>query len=149
MWKKSVLLVLAAWLFLAGCQSSTGTSGVMEVRNAWARPAATGANGAVYLVIENGTTQEDRLLSAETDIATAVELHLSQIEGDHMSMHRQEQVIVPAGETIAFSPGGLHIMLVGLKLNLKIGETFDVKLKFEHGGEKTIPVTVKDDVNDD
>ena len=121
----------------------------MEVRNAWARPTAIGDNGAVYLVIENGTAQEDRLLSAQTDIATAVEMHLSQMEGDHMSMHRQEQVTVPAGETVAFSPGGLHIMLVGLQRDLKVGETFDVKLQFEHAGEKTITVSVKDDGNDD
>ena len=119
------------------------------MKNAWARPGATGDNGAVYLVIENGTAQEDQLLSAQTDIATAVELHLSQMQGDHMSMHRQEQVVLPAGEAVEFSPGGLHIMLVGLQRDLKVSETFEVKLQFEHAGEKTITVTVKDDVNDD
>jgi copper(I)-binding protein len=149
MWKKRILLVLASWLLLAGCQSSARTSGVLEVRDAWARPAAIGDNGAVYLVIENGTAQEDQLLSAQTDIAAAVEIHLSQMEGDHMSMHQQEHVAVPAGETVEFSPGGLHIMLVSLQRDLRIGETFDMKLKFEHGGEKTITVSVKDDGNDD
>ena len=149
MGKNGLLLVLFSWLFLAGCQSSKNTSGLLDVKNAWSRPAATGDNGAVYLVIENGTAQEDQLLSAQTDIATAVELHLSQVEGDHMSMHQQEQLTVSPGEMVAFSPGGLHIMLVSLKRDLQAGETFDVKLKFEHAGEKTIPVTVKDDVNDD
>ena len=149
MWKKGSLLLLVSWLFLAACQSSRNTSGDLEVKDAWSRPASTGDNGAVYLVIENGTAQEDQVLSVQTDIATAVELHLSQMEGDHMSMHRQEQVTVPAGETLAFSPGGLHIMLVGLQRDLKLGETFDMKLQFEHAGEKTISVTVKDDGNND
>ena len=100
-------------------------------------------------MIENGMVQEDMLISVQTEIAMAVEMHLSQMAGDHMSMHRQEQVTVPAGETVVFSPGGLHIMLVGLQRDLKPGETFDVKLQFEQAGEKTITVSVKDDGNDD
>jgi periplasmic copper chaperone A len=66
-----------------------------------------------------------------------------------MSMHQQEEVALPAGELVAFSPGGLHIMLVGLTRDLKSGEMFDIKLTFEYAGEKTVTVTVRDDVNDD
>lgn len=148
--KKKFFLVLAALLsLLAACQPSRITSGVLEVKDAWARPAATGDNGAVYCVIENGTVQDDALLSAQTDIATAVELHLSQLEGDHMSMHQQKQVVLPAGEAVEFSPGGLHIMLVGLRRDLTNGETFEIRLEFEHAGEQTVTVRVRDDVNDD
>jgi copper(I)-binding protein len=102
----------------------------------------------VYLVIENGTARDDMLLSAGADVATAVELHLSKMDGDHMSMHQQEQVVLPAGEAVAFSPGGLHIMLVGLTRDLSNGETFEIRLEFERAGEQTVTVTVKDEMND-
>ena len=148
--KKNIFLVLISVLpVLAACQSSRITSGVLEVKDAWARPAASGDNGAVYFIIENGTSQDDALLSARGDIANAVELHLSQMDGDHMSMHEQEQVVLPAGEAVEFSPGGLHVMLVDLTRGLKAGETFDMTLRFEHAGEKNVTVTVKDNVNDD
>ena len=148
--KKNIFLVLVSVLpLLAACQPSRITSGVLDVKDAWARPAAAGDNGAVYCVIENGTSQDDALLSAGADIATAVELHLSQMDGDHMSMHEQEQVVLPAGEAVEFSPGGLHVMLVDLTRGLKAGETFDMTLRFEHAGEKNVTVTVKDNVNDD
>ena len=147
--KKIIFLVLISWVLLAACQSSKITTGVLKVKDAWARPAVTGDNGAVYLVIENGTSQADTLLLAKTDVAPAVELHLSQIEGDHMSMHQQEQIVLPAGEAVEFSPGGLHIMLVGLTRELKTAETFEITLLFEYAGEKNVTVTVKDDVNDD
>lgn len=148
--KKNIFLVLGSVLpLLAACQSSRITIGVLEVKDAWARPAAAGDNGAVYFIIENGTSQDDALLSARADIATAVELHLSQMDGDHMSMHEQEQVVLPAREAVEFSPGGLHVMLVDLTRGLKTGETFDMTLRFEHVGEKNITVTVKDNVNDD
>ena len=147
--KKIIWLVLLSWVLLSACQSSKITTGELDVKNAWARPAKFGDNGAAYFVIENGTSQEDRLLSAQTDIASAVEMHLSQMEGDHMSMHQQEAVTLPAGETVEFSPGGLHIMLVGLMGDLQNGETFNIKLTFERAGEKSVIVTVRDDVNDD
>jgi hypothetical protein len=148
--KNNIFLVLVAISsLLAACQPSRITSGVMDVRNAWARPASTGDNGAVYFVIENGTAQDDVLLSAEADVATAVELHLSQMDGDHMSMHQQEQVVLPAGEAVEFSPGGLHIMLVGLMRDLTNGETFEIRLEFARATGQTVTVTVKDDVNDD
>jgi periplasmic copper chaperone A len=147
--KKIIWLVLVSGVLLSACQSSKITTGELAVKDAWARPAKPGDNGAAYLVIENGTSQEDRLLSAQTAIASTVELHLSQLEGDHMSMHPQEAVTLPAGEAVEFSPGGFHIMLVGLTRDLKNGETFHIQLTFERAGEKSVTVTVRDDVNDD
>ena len=146
--RKKFFLVFVFLMLLAACQSSKITTGVLDVNNAWARPAANGDNGAVYFVIENGTSQDDALLSGQTDIAAAVELHLSQMEGDHMSMHQQKEIVLPAGEAVEFSPGGLHVMLVGLTRELRTGETFDITLVFAGAGEKSITVTVKDDVND-
>jgi periplasmic copper chaperone A len=147
--KKIVFLVLIAAMWLAGCQPARITTGILDIKNPWARPAAESANGAVYFVIENGTSQDDVLLSGRTDIASVVELHESEIDGDHMSMHHQDEVVLPAGEAVEFSPGGLHIMLVGLTRQLKAGETFDITLVFKQAGEKTVTVSVKDDVNDD
>ena len=147
--KKTSLLIFLSLILLSACQSSRITTGALDVNNAWARPAASGDNGAVYFVIENGTSQDDVFLSGQTDIASAVELHLSQVEGDYMSMHHQEQIVLPAGESVEFSPGGLHVMLVGLTRNLSAGDIFDITLVFKQAGEKTVTVTVKDDVNDD
>jgi periplasmic copper chaperone A len=147
--KRTAFLVLMVSMLLAACRPARITTGSLDVRNAWARPAAEGDNGAIYFVIENGTAQDDVLLSGRTDLASAVELHESKMEGDHMSMHQQDEVVLPAGEAVEFSPGGLHIMLVGLTRELKAGETFDITLVFKQAGEKIVSVSVKDDVNDD
>ena len=145
---KKLSFLLFVWI-LAACQSSKITTGVLDVQNAWARPAASGDNGAIYFIIENGTAEDDALLSGQSDVAAAVEMHQSQMEGDHMSMHQQDQIALPAGGAVEFSPGGFHIMLVGLRRDLKAGQTFDITLVFDRAGEKKITVTVRDDVNDD
>ena len=146
---RKLSLFLVWVVLLAACQPAKISTGVLDVKNVWARPAANGNNGAVYFMIENGTEQEDALLAARSDIAAAVELHMSVTEGDHMSMHQQDVVNVPAGEAVAFTPGSLHVMLIGLTRELKTGDTFEVTLEFENAGEKIVTVTVRDDVNDD
>ena len=145
--KQSLFLVWV--ILLVACQPVKISTGVLDVKNVWARPAASGDNGAVYFMIENGTAQDDVLHSVRADIAGAVELHMSVMEGDRMSMHQQEVVAIPAGEAVEFTPGGLHVMLVGLARELKAGDTFEVTLEFENAGEKVVTVTVRDDVNDD
>ena len=147
--KKRVVPIVLSLILLVACQSSKITTGVLEVKDAWARPAPAGDNGAVYFVIENGTTQNDVLLSAKSEIASAVELHISEMEGDHMSMHHKAEIALPAGEAVKFSPGGLHVMLVGLTQDLKLGDAFDVTLNFQNAGEKVVTVTVQEGVNDD
>ena len=147
--RKNIVSLFVSLIFLVACGPAKITTGVLEVKNAWARPAPAGDNGAVYFVIENGNSQADKLLSAESEIAPAVELHMSEMQGDHMSMNHQDEVALPAGEAVEFSPGGLHVMLVSLTQDLKNGDTFDIILKFESAGEKVVTVTVKDDVNND
>jgi periplasmic copper chaperone A len=146
---KKITILFISLMMLTACQASKITTGALDVKDAWARPALSGDNGAVYFVIENGTAQDHVLLSARTDIASAVELHLSQMDGDHMSMHQQEEILLPAGEAVEFSPGGLHVMLVGLTRKLTVSETFEITLGFKQAGEKIVTVTVRDDVNDD
>jgi len=51
-------------------------------------------------------------------------------------------VDVPAGETVRFRPGGLHLMLVVPDSTVREGGTFDLTLHFERSGDRTIPVEV-------
>ncbi|MBI3163301.1 MAG: copper chaperone PCu(A)C [Chloroflexi bacterium] len=117
----------------------------LTVNETWARPASKGENGAVYFVIQNDTASEDALISASTDIASTTEAHMSMLNDQGVaSMQMQEAVIVPAGESVTFKPGGLHIMLVDLTENLKVGDTFMLTLQFEKAGEITVQVEVRE-----
>lgn len=127
-------------LVLAACGAAG--SGQFQVRDAWARPGLAGGNSAVFFVIEN-PGQADSLLSASGEVAEAVELHMTMMQDGNMQMMHQMNVPVPTGETV-FAPGGLHVMLIGLKNDLKVGDTFSVTLQFEKAGKQTLTVTVKD-----
>ena len=126
-------------LTLAACGAGGGEFQVNEV---WARPGLAGGNGGVFFVINN-PGPADMLLSASSDVADAVELHKTVMQDENMQMVQQMNVPVPTGET-AFKPGDLHVMLIGLKNELKPGDTFTLTLNFENAGEKTLNVTVRE-----
>ena len=98
---------------------------------------------AGYVVISNGGDEDDALVGAATDAAGRVELHEMAMDGDVMRMREVEGGIpVPAGDTVALRPGGLHIMLTDLTGAFAAGETREVTLSFASGAEVTAPFTV-------
>lgn len=116
----------------------------MQIKNAWARPGGIGSNSAVYFIIENPTGQNDLLLSASTDIARFVELHMSaHDEHGTAKMMLQESVDIPSSNTVEFKPGGLHVMLIDLKDDLKIGDQFTLTLSFDQNGSIVVDVNVE------
>ncbi len=63
--------------------------------------------------------------------------------GGMMRMQPVEAVSVPAGGTVEFKPGGLHVMLMDLRRDLKPGDTFSLTLRFEKAGALGVEVTVR------
>lgn len=134
------VVFVALALVLTACGASG--SGELEVNDVWARPGLADGNSAVFFVIDNPGA-EDALLSISSNVAGAVELHKTVMEDGNMKMVHQMNVPVPTGET-AFKPGDLHVMLIGLKNDLKPGDVFTVTLNFENAGERTLDVIVRE-----
>jgi hypothetical protein len=132
--------VLTTTLLLSSC-SALAVEGV-EVRDAWARSAPQGGNGAVYLVIQS--SEVDEIVGVTSDVAESVEMHESRMTGDVMEMRQLQSVPLGAGDQVTFEPGGLHIMLVGLKQDLKTGDEFEITLHFKNYKDLQLPVPVQD-----
>ena len=141
-------LLLAAAVALTATAGSfslawAAKAGAIDISGAWSRPAPQGGNGVGYMVLANGG-KADRLVSASSPVAGRVEMHESMIMGGKAMMHpRPRGVELPAGKTVAFKPEGLHLMLIGLKKPLKVGETVPMTLTFEKSGQVTVPFAVR------
>jgi copper(I)-binding protein len=136
----SFILIFVALLALTACTSQ----GDLTVSDVWARPGIADGNTGVFFVIDNPTDQDDRLLSASSDVSQFVELHKTTMADGVMQMTPQEFVPVPAGEQVVFKPGDLHVMLIKLHDQLNVGDTFDLILVFENAGEIALTVTVQE-----
>lgn len=77
----------------------------------------------------------DRLVGVSTPLAQQAELHRTTNEGGVMRMRPVTGgLALPAGKPVSLSPGGYHIMLVGLRSQLRPGENVALHLTFAHSG---------------
>ena len=119
------------------------TLGALTIGDPWARASAGPAKaGAAYITISNGGAEADRLIAAMTPVAKKAAIHTHMMQGGIMKMRPVKAVEVNPGEPTVFMPGGLHIMLMGLKAPLVEGNTFPLTLTFERSGMVEVQVRV-------
>ena len=141
-------LVLAAALggavALGGAAAGEHTPGGISIAGPWSfELPPVSPNGAAYFRIENRGQASDRLVSAHSPIADRAEIHTHEMDGGMMTMRRVHAVEVPAQGEVTFKPGGLHVMLLGLKQPLVAGERFPLALGFEKAGTIEVPVEIR------
>ncbi len=135
--KKIILLVVVL------CSTFFATADNLEIKNIWARAAEADKSTAVYMEITNSGSQDYEVIGIESDIAKMTMLHKTVIENGVSQMVHIDHLVVPANETIKLEPKGLHIMLIGLKKDLKIDDSFEVKLLLKGHDSKVVTVFVK------
>ena len=59
-----------------------------------------------------------------------------------MTMNMVMSVPLAAGDELSFQPGGLHVMLVGVKQELKVGDEFELILHFKSHADIKVNVKV-------
>ena len=115
--------------------------GMVRVTEAWVRSTVAGQRvaGAYFTIAAKG---DSKLLGGSTDVAQGVELHEMSMAGDTMRMRELDAMALPAGQAVRLMPGGLHLMLTGIKRPLLVGETLTISLRVKpaKGAEQTIPV---------
>ena len=118
-------------------------AGDIDVDGAWARASIdTQRPGVVYMTIQNGGAESDRLVGAETPVAKRAMVHESIMREGVMKMRPAENIEVPPGGSVVLEPGGLHLMLTFLQKKLVQGESFALTLKFEHAGDVKVHVKI-------
>lgn len=111
------------------------SAGPIRVEHPWAAATPPGAAvGAAYMRIANSGRTPVRLVGASTPAAARVEIHTMSMEGGVMRMRPVVGgLVVPAGGQVRLAPGGLHLMLIGLKGPLRVEDFVPLSLHFEGG----------------
>ncbi|AWU96623.1 copper chaperone PCu(A)C [Azospirillum ramasamyi] len=143
--KRILGIATALALFGAGAAlAHSYKAGPIDIGHPWARATAPSApNGVGYLSLTNTGTEEDRLVAASTPVAEKAELHTHLNENGVMKMREVPYIAIAPGETMKLAPGGLHVMLLGLKKPLVKGEQVPLTLRFEKAGTVDVELSIE------
>jgi copper(I)-binding protein len=140
---KNFLLILGVVVAGIGAAVSPAQAEV-EISDLWIREAPPGAHShAGYLAIYNAGSEEIALVSAVSDDYRQIMFHRTAYKEGVSSMQHLESVIIPAGETLRFEPGGMHLMLMGPRQLLEEGDRVTICFIFSDGEHMAVPALVK------
>ena len=130
--KRFFILILAA-ILLSACGAGTAESGI-EIDKAKIGAGAQGEDRAVYLAMRNHGSETDQVIGASSDAAEVVQLQNSTEIVDVIPLYADKEFV--------FIPDGYHVMLIGLKQDLHVGDEIEVVLHFRDHEDMTIRVPV-------
>ena len=115
----------------------------VDVKDAWVRTSVQGqkATGAFMKITakEGGT-----LVGVASPVAGVAEVHEMKMDGDVMRMRALPNgLALPAGKTVALTPGGYHVMLMDLKATLPKDSTIPLTLTFKNAKGEQSQVELK------
>lgn len=116
--------------------------GEISVKDPWVRQNPPGTSvTAAYMVIENPGT-DDELVEVSCGCAREASLHVTEMkeDSDSMAMREVASVAVPSGASLVLSPGGTHVMLMGLSGDIR--ESVILELRFRSGAKIQVTAPV-------
>ena len=135
-----------------GHKSEPVTAGDLHLSGLWARAMLPGQKaGGGFLGVTNNGSADDRLVGVSTPSAARAEIHEMAVVDDVMKMRPLDDgLVIPAGKTVEFKPGGLHLMFMAVSEPFKEGGMVPVTVSFEKAGDvpvmlQVMPVGTKKD----
>lgn len=142
-----VMCVAVCVLLAAGSVGRAPVSAqeaAVVARDAWVRvPAPSKDETALYVVLENHSAERRAVVAVSSDAAGKAEMHQMKMDGKLMTMSPVGQIAIPANKKTELRPGGLHIMLFGLKARSAIGDSVQVTLTLDNGSTIAFAATVR------
>ncbi len=144
--QRRILLPLALALFCSATAAARDYSlGCLEIGQPWARATTSSAPaGGGFLTITNKGTTRDRLIAVRTPVAEQAQVHEMKMDGNVMRMRALDGGLeILPGATVTLAPGGLHLMLMGLRKPLVRDTRVPLTLVFEKAGSVEIELSIE------
>ncbi|MDR3213204.1 MAG: copper chaperone PCu(A)C [Azoarcus sp.] len=122
--------IFAALLFTAPAHAE------VTVSDPWVR-ATVPQQKATGAFMKITSSVDARLVDVRSPIAETSEIHEMTMDGDKMKMRAVSALALPAGAPVELRPGGYHVMLLDLTVQVKEGSTVPIALTIENSrGER-------------
>lgn len=124
--------------------SAIAAGEVLQITDPYVRAVPAGQDQtAAYLTLRNSGRADLALVAAASPVARVVELHTVVDEDGMKKMRPVAKIEVRAGTETRLQPGGLHIMLIGMRQSLVPGSVVTLSLHFDDGSSRTVTAPVR------
>ena len=131
-------------LLLFSLSSFSWAKDSITLTDAWVADAPPNSpTYAGYLTIKNSSNESVDLLTVSSPKFKKIEIHQTTVINNIARMVEQDGLPIFEKETTKFAPGGLHLMMIGPKSKMKIGDKIELNLKFENNLTKSITAIVQ------
>ncbi|WP_322080563.1 copper chaperone PCu(A)C [Paraburkholderia bannensis] len=134
---------LAMPLAIAALPAFAAPPAAVKVSDCWVRSMPGSVPSGGYFKLTNTSAKPVDLTEVSADAFGMAMLHQSQSNGSASKMVMVDKATVPANGTLAFAPGGYHVMFEEAKKPLTVGSTIPVVFDFSDGAKVTAQCAVK------
>jgi len=96
-----------------------------------------------FMKIISSYNKDIRLIKAKSNFSKITEIHNVKIKNGIMDMFQVPFLTIPANGFTELKAGSYHFMFIDLIKPLKVKEIKSIKLYFDNGVKKIIPIEVK------
>jgi copper(I)-binding protein len=132
---KRLLIIFGAAISLAACGPQAPLAPLSIEHAEFRPPLGSSGIGAGYFTIRS--EKADRIVAVSSSLADAVEIHASVTNGDRVTMQRLETLDLPAGKTVRFEPGGMHLMVFSPRGEAS-ARAFPITIELQSGTRETV-----------
>ena len=139
-------LSFLAGLLLAAC-SGQDKSVPISMVEPWVRATVPGQEtSSGYIRLQSNRAV--RLIKVSSPQAARVGIHRMSNENGVMRMEELPALDLPMDQPVDLAPNGLHLMLIGVKQPLKVGDEVTLALTFELVDKSTLQLNAHAEVRD-
>jgi copper(I)-binding protein len=135
-------------LFALAVPALAAPPATVMVSGCWVRSMPRDIPSGGYFELMNLSDNPVDVVGVGTDAFVISMLHQSLSNGSTSKMVMVDKATVPANGTLAFAPGGYHVMFEKARKPLVVGSTIYMTFKFGDGSTVQAPCTVKDAAGD-
>jgi len=99
---------------------------------------------AAFMDIKNLSSKSIKIVKVSSDLSEFTEIHTHKLKDDGTAVMSQlKELVINANSVHSLKKGADHIMFIGLKKRLVLGDTHKLKLYLDNGTIKEINLEIK------
>ena len=108
--------------FMSGIDESGDSQGELVIHSAHIPLAPPGMMNAGYLIFKNNSDEDIGFEKFTSPVYDSVQVHATEHKNGVAKMTHMNSLVIPANSIVNFEPGGMHLMLMGPRRDIKVGE---------------------------